>query len=403
MPRRLRSNLLESRTSRLKLEPRGKPYWVSIAGDGISLGYRAGPSTWSVRRADGAGSSWIQRIGLADDCEDADGVTILTFWEAADRAKALARGKDVDAGRPATISEALSSYGDDLRIRGGRPINATHPRFHLPASLLSKSVSLLTVRELRHWRNGLTKAVKASSVNRLCKSLKAALNLCAAHDDRITNAKAWTVGLAAIPEADDTESNLVLTDEQRREVIARAYDISPDFGLYVEIHAATGARSGQIALLNVGDLQTGAKPLLLMPSSLKGKNRRTRNRKPIPITQGLAGRLKATTAGRDVAAPLLLMPDGRRWSASNHRRPFAEAAKAARLPGGTTAYALRHSAITRALLAGIPVRLVASSFDTSIAMIERTYSKFIADHGDAEMRRALFDTDAPSNVVSLVR
>ena len=34
--------------------------------------------------------------------------------------------------------------------------------------------------------------MKASSVNRLCKALKAALNLAAAHDDRITNAKAWT-------------------------------------------------------------------------------------------------------------------------------------------------------------------------------------------------------------------
>ena len=80
---------------------------------------------------------------------------------------------------------------------------------------------MLTVRELRHWRNGRARSVKASSVNRLCKSLKAAFNLAASHDDRITNAKAWTIGLAAIPEADDTESNLVLTDEQRRAVVAQ--------------------------------------------------------------------------------------------------------------------------------------------------------------------------------------
>ena len=59
---------------------------------------------------------------------------------------------------------------------------------------------------------------------------------------------------------------------------------APAFGLYVEVHAATGARSGQIALLDVGDLQTGAKPLLIVPSSLKGKNRRTRTRKPMPIS-----------------------------------------------------------------------------------------------------------------------
>jgi integrase len=385
MPRRLRSPLLESRSSRLKLEPRGKPYWISIAGDGISLGYRAGPSTWSVRRADGAGSSWIRRLGLADDREDADGANILDLWQACDKAKALARGQD--SGRPATVSEALDDYATDLAIRGGQPLNATQPRFHLTPPLLSKPVSLLTDRELRHWRNGLAGKMKAASVNRLCKSLKAALNLCAAHDDRIGNSNAWRTGLAAIPEADDTESNLILTDDQRREVITRAYDMSPEFGLYVEVHA-TGARSGQIALLNVGDLQAGAKPLLSMPSSLKGKNRRTRTRKPIPITQALAGRLKAGIVGRGDDQPLLVTPNGERWSADEHYRPFAKAAKAASLPDGATIYCLRHTAITRALLAGIPVRLVASSFDTSVAMVEKSYSKFIADHGDDQMRRA---------------
>ena len=62
--------------------------------------------------------------------------------------------------------------------------------------------------------------MKASTVNRMCKALKAALNLAASHDDRITNAKAWTVGLAAMPEDDDTESNLILSDEQRRDVVS---------------------------------------------------------------------------------------------------------------------------------------------------------------------------------------
>ena len=92
-------------------------------------------------------------------------------------------------------------------MRGAGADQRDRPAPHLPPSLLSKPVSMLTVRELRHWRNGLAEAMKASSVNRLCKALKAALNLAASHDDRITNAKAWTVGLAAIPEADDTESN----------------------------------------------------------------------------------------------------------------------------------------------------------------------------------------------------
>ncbi len=156
---------------------------------------------------------------------------------------------------------------------------------------------MLTVRELRPWRNAIAETMPASSVNRICKSLKAALNLAAAHDDRITNAKAWTVGLAAIPEADDTESNIVLSDDQRRAVIAGAYDISDAFGLYVEVHAVTGARRRKLRMLDVGDLHAGKEPKLMMPSSLKGKNRKTRTRKPVPISTGLAKRLKAGSGG----------------------------------------------------------------------------------------------------------
>ena len=73
---------------------------------------------------------------------------------------------------------------------------------------------------------------------------------------------------------------------------------SDAFGLYVEVHAATGARSSQIALLDVGDLQVGAKPLLMVPSSLKGRNRRTRTRKPMPISHRSGD---ATEGGRSRA------------------------------------------------------------------------------------------------------
>ncbi|MBR1286072.1 tyrosine-type recombinase/integrase [Bradyrhizobium sp. AUGA SZCCT0177] len=405
MPRRIRSSILETRTARLKLAPQRKPYWITVA-PGISLGYRrnAGPGAWNVRAADGAGGNWIKSFALADDREDADGATVLDFWQAADKAKQLARGTDADAGRPSTVDEALTDYAADLAVRGASAGNANHPRHHLTPGLLSKPVSMLTVKEMQRWRNDLVVGgIRAATVNRMGKSLKAALNLAASHDDRITNAKAWTVGLAALPEDDDTESNIVLSDDQRRDVVTCAYAISAEFGIYVEVHAATGARSGQIALLDVGDLHLGKEPRLLVPSSLKGRNRRTRTRKPMPITASLARRLKALAAGRGASEPLLLMNSQERWKTNKHRWPFAAAAKAARLPEGATIYALRHTAITRALLAGAPVRLVASSFDTSVAMIERTYSRFIADHGDAQMRRALFDIDATveGNVISM--
>ncbi|MBV9824416.1 MAG: hypothetical protein JO001_01855 [Alphaproteobacteria bacterium] len=66
-------------------------------------------------------------------------------------------------------------------------------------------------------------------------------------------------------------------------------------------------------------------------------------------------------------------------------------------------YALRHSSIVRQLLAGVPIRVVAVNHDTSIAMLERTYSRHIGDHSDALARVALLDTaeTVEDNVVPL--
>ena len=108
-------------------------------------------------------------------------------------------------------------------------------------------------------------------------------------------------------------------------------------------------------------------------------------------------RLRAGTAGRAITAPLLVKPTGDAWQKSNHGHPFARAAKRAGLnPAEVTIYALRHSSITRQLLAGVPTRLVAALHDTSVKMIEHTYSRHIADHSDTIARRALLDLSEPA-------
>jgi hypothetical protein len=51
----------------------------------------------------------------------------------------------------------------------------------------------------------------------------------------------------------------------------------------------------------------------------------------------------------------------------------------------------------------VPIRVVAVNHDTSIAMLERTYSRHISDHADALARAALLDIadDKAGNVVPL--
>jgi hypothetical protein len=58
-------------------------------------------------------------------------------------------------------------------------------------------------------------------------------------------------------------------------------------------------------------------------------------------------------------------------------------------PADVTMYALRHSSIVRMLLQNVPIRLVASLHNTSVAMIEKHYSRYIVEHSDDISRKAL--------------
>src|SRR5262249_35909915 len=138
---------LDSKTARLKLPVRMKPY-TNRAAPGIRIAYRRneGPGTWSVP---GGGGLWLKKIGIADDLEPADGVNVLDYWQASDRARDLARARDADGGKSVTVAEALAAYRNDLQSRGGDPYNADRVLAHLPKPLLSKAVGLLRATELR--------------------------------------------------------------------------------------------------------------------------------------------------------------------------------------------------------------------------------------------------------------
>ena len=200
MARRIRSAQLETRTQRLKLAPRWKPYSVS-AGPGVRLAYRRKATTgrWSVLCADGRGGNWLKAFADADDFEDANGNTILDYGQALDRARLLARGDTGNAGgdgKPITLNAALSHYEADLRARGGRVANVARVRGHLPDGLRHKPVVLLTADELRQWRNVLGKTLTNGSINRVASALRAALNLAADHDPRLAAARPGLEGWA---------------------------------------------------------------------------------------------------------------------------------------------------------------------------------------------------------------
>ena len=408
MARRLRSaHKIENRTDRLALPRRRAPHGLTPIAPGIRLGYRRTKhaGTWVLEAADGKGGEWQARVGAADDYEDADGEHMLTFWQAADKARTMARG--TSSGAPATWSQALDDYEADLKARGGSKRNATHVRHHLnrTPTLLNKPVALLTTAELKRWRNDLVASggLKPASVVRVLKSARASLNLAANHDPRIQNRDAWRVGLSGLIDTyvpiDRVQSDAIVL-----RLVAEAYALDAAFGLFVQVAAETAGRPSQIARLLFADLQADrTTPKLLMPSSRKGKNRQV-SRRPVPISPDLANRLKRAADGRSPDAPLLSRSDGTIWNPENKahlRDPFAAVAK--RVGVNETMYCLRHSAIVRALLVGVPARLVAANADTSLAMLERTYARFVSHHGDDVARRGLLAASSGETVVKLPR
>jgi integrase len=225
------------------------------------------------------------------------------------------------------------------------------------------------------------------------------LELAAAHDPRIANRAVFKVGLAGLPDAHKAR-NVTLDDGTVRRIVEAAHAHDRALGTLVEVAAVTGARLSQIARLQVGDLQADRQaPRLMMPLSAKGKTRNKRHeRRPVPIPVALAMVLRQQAAGRLADAPLLTRGNGMAWgygARSRHRDDLREVISSVGLdPDEVTLYALRHSSIVRMLLANVPIRIVATLHDTSVAMIERSYSKHIASHTD-ELARAAMLTIEP--------
>ena len=167
MARKVSFSALESRSARLRLKIRRRPYSGPSLARGISLMYRRNRTngSWVLKASDGHGAYWTKAFALADDFEDSDGKNVLTFYQAQDAAKKLARGEDGSADTaPITVDAALKDYRRDLEARNANPYNAESPRVHLTSVLLAKPVQLLNAHELKKWRDSLLGRMAPSTV-----------------------------------------------------------------------------------------------------------------------------------------------------------------------------------------------------------------------------------------------
>jgi len=407
-----RAQKLETASARRKLPISKKPVYVKLAPN-VRVGYRRneGPGTWSVR-VTGPGIDWVKRIGLADDFEVASPPAVLNFWQACDAARRLARrqpGDDADDSRPITVNEALAAYEADLTARGGDPYNAKRARLHVPASLASKPVALLRSADLCRWRDGLIeKGLARDTVNRVRTCVRAALTLAAKRDKRVSNRHVWEDDFDALPNATEAR-NVILADDVVGKLITAAFERDRKLGLFLQVIAETGARPSQTVRLEARDLDA-ANSRLLMPRSGKGHAHKRAakmvERVPVPISHALTTLLAQEAKERPAHARLLTRSNGEPWGyrrSDLYRDDFRAVVEAVGLdPDEVTPYALRHSAISRSLLRGVPVTLVADLTDTSEREIRKHYAKLIAHHADEIARKGLLQIEPPSPADNIV-
>lgn len=141
---------------------------------------------------------------------------------------------------------------------------------------------------------------------------------------------------------------------------------------------------------------------LFVPPSRKGRGKKKGAHIRVQIGADVIQMLRPAIDGRPPDAPLLerwrhkqISPsewrriDRQAWkSPSQMTRWWNQVVEAAGLPG-VIPYALRHSSIVRSIGLGLPIRLVAALHDTSVAMIEKHYSRWITESLDELAARAI--------------
>jgi integrase len=416
--RRIKDATLDTREARSKLKVRGKPHWSAV-GPGLHVGYRrlkGRAGTWSVRRYLGNRQYTVEAIGVADDGQiDANGATVLTWWQAVEKARGHAAAQaGAKTSGPYTVSRACDDYLEFLRSDGRTDAAIKDARYRIEAFIrptLGKfEVAALEPKQLRSWRAGLAKAAprlrtkageqqkhrdaatderaRKATANRILTTLKAALNH-AFDEERVSSNKAWGRRVKPFENVEAARVRFLQVAEATRLVNA----CDPDFRRLVQAALQTGARYSELSRLTVADFDRDAGTIAI---------RQAKSKKPRHVTLTDEGVEFCTSlcAGRSGDEVMLHRANGESWLKSHQIRPMADACERAKIKPEASFHTLRHTWASLSVMAGMPLIVVAKNLGHSdTRMAERHYGhlapSYVADEVRARAPRFGFE---PGNV-----
>lgn len=360
MARSSRSSTLENRTARLKL-PTEKRFSVTI-GKGLILLYRRGAqsSTWYAKIAKGDDKYLLHTLGQADDSQDANGVDILDYFQAQDKARQFTEEAKRDAGtvqKPMTVGDAaahyLAWYKDHRKAyRETENTVAAHilPVFGktLIADLTTLSIrkwhdKLATTAPRRRTRMGVKqkfgdkavtddkKRARKSTANRILTVLKAILNK-AFQDDLVRDDSVWRK-VKPFANADEPITRFLTHAEATRLLNA----CRPDFRELVMAALLTGARYSELTRLKAPNVNTDTALIYITAEAKSGKGRH------VPLHDDALDFFKGLVAGKRGDDLVLTKQDGTEWGKNHHVRLLQAACENAKVEPAIGFHELRHT------------------------------------------------------------
>jgi integrase len=426
MARIIRSVKLETRTARRAIRHGKAPVWQTIER-GRSLGYRSGLN----------GGTWLgrfytdnfrceEKLGAADDTSDSDGVKILNYAQALQKANEFflsaiprATGQAPHSG-PYTVSDAIAFYLKHLEQSGKRDL--LHARYDFNAHVIPQlgkiHVRRLNTTLLEKWRTELANSPKRSNkkikdgdepelpkpmtddqrrqrkstANRIVRRLTAALNYAHEQNQFTANATSWRI--RAFKGVDTARPNFL--DERDQQIFVRACAPEKDFQDLVLAALHSGCRYSELGRLRVKDFVLSG-PSLFVEISKPGKSRH------IFLDGDAEEFFRLITKNRSADEIMLVRSDGNGWGKDDVKKPMRRALKAAKMTG-IQFHSLRHSFATRLLTSpGGNAEVARKALGHSNArMIEKHYGHLTDVHmkgvmaalPSAGLNRAAKDTGA---------
>lgn len=351
---------LENRTNRLKLES-GKRYYTSITS-GLSLTYRRtgkGFGVWYCRIKSDAGADRMVSVGAADDYQDADGEKVLTYSQAQEKCRLIAKESNSTViGKPAAVSEATRHYLDWYRVhrRAMRATESTINTHILPVwgdTLLMD----LKAKDIRRWHEKLAaqparkrtskratkpafreapanadeKRARKSTANRILTVFKAIMNR-AFRDELVSDDTAWR-RVKPFENADEPVTRFLTTDESIRLINS----CPQDFRQLVKAALFTGARYGELARLKVAEVNIDTRMIAISPEAKSGKKRF------IPLSDEGLDFFQSAIVGKTGSAHVFERGDGRPWGVNHQIRLIKEACEIAHIEPTISFHELRHT------------------------------------------------------------